>query len=231
MTHVSHFLHFHLYHMNTERKSLVTEARQRKILQTAQEIFLKRGLVDAQMAEVASEVGIGRRTLYRYFPTKEQLALAVEIDLLDRLSEEIIRLFADISGTGFDKVTIVIKRSIELLTNQFREEVKFMGQFDNYFSKEYPSEVFSQKIKEINSKAISAMAAMIQEGVEDGSISKTIDPESVATTVSNMLLAMAQRIVIRGHHLKEEISITPESMLHQLSDLILIALKPTQRIP
>lgn len=41
---------------------------------------------DASMAEISARVGVGRTTLYRMFPTKERLVVAVALDAIDRMS-------------------------------------------------------------------------------------------------------------------------------------------------
>ena len=43
------------------------------ILTSATEMFVTRGFNETTMEEVANAVGVSRRTLYRYFPTKEDI--------------------------------------------------------------------------------------------------------------------------------------------------------------
>lgn len=54
------------------RRRLDARERERQILDGAVEFFARRGL-DAQMRELAAELGIAHTLLYHYFPTKRQL--------------------------------------------------------------------------------------------------------------------------------------------------------------
>jgi len=54
-----------------------TEARRNAILEVAAQVFLERGFEGASMSEIAQRVGGSRATLYGYFPSKEEVFLAV----------------------------------------------------------------------------------------------------------------------------------------------------------
>lgn len=57
-----------------------------QILQAAFSVFAKSG-VDAQMAEIAEAAGVGVATLYRNFPSKEELINVLLVDHFDRVIE------------------------------------------------------------------------------------------------------------------------------------------------
>lgn len=50
------------------------EARRRSIVTAACDVFSRKGVENATMAEIASEAGLSPGALYRYFENKEQLA-------------------------------------------------------------------------------------------------------------------------------------------------------------
>lgn len=55
------------------------------LIDVARQLFAKRGFEDTTMNDIASESGKGRRTLYTYFSSKEEIYLAVIQNELDRL--------------------------------------------------------------------------------------------------------------------------------------------------
>jgi AcrR family transcriptional regulator len=57
---------------STPRRRLLAREREQQILDGAIDFFARRGL-DAQMRELAAELGIAHTLLYHYFPTKRQL--------------------------------------------------------------------------------------------------------------------------------------------------------------
>jgi len=54
-----------------------TEAKREAIVQVASEVFRELGFEGASMVEIAARVGGSRATLYGYFPSKEELFVAV----------------------------------------------------------------------------------------------------------------------------------------------------------
>lgn len=65
------------------------EARRSRILAAAVELFASRGFVQVQMDDVARLAGMGKPTLYRYFPSKAELFLAAFDSLLDGLDTKL----------------------------------------------------------------------------------------------------------------------------------------------
>ena len=64
------------------------------LVDTARQLFAKNGFEATTMNEIAAASGKGRRTLYTYFNSKEEIYLAVIQSELDRLSnrmEEVAR--------------------------------------------------------------------------------------------------------------------------------------------
>jgi AcrR family transcriptional regulator len=55
-----------------------------RLLATAREVFSERG-VDAPLDDIARRAGIGNATMYRHFPTRRELIIAVYADEVDEL--------------------------------------------------------------------------------------------------------------------------------------------------
>ncbi len=65
------------------------EKRRADILRVATRIFAERGYKVADMQAVADAAGVGKGTVYRYFPTKETLFVETLKYNLDRLKDDI----------------------------------------------------------------------------------------------------------------------------------------------
>ncbi len=69
------------------------EARRKaQILDVAARVFADYGFANTQMQTIANHVGVGNGTIYRYFPTKEQLFLATVERGLKELNAEMDRV-------------------------------------------------------------------------------------------------------------------------------------------
>ena len=61
-----------------------SEARQRQILTCAKQVFAERGFHAANVSHICAAAGIGRGTLYQYFPNKRAVFIAILRETLDR---------------------------------------------------------------------------------------------------------------------------------------------------
>src|SRR6478672_13523501 len=57
------------------------ERNRQRLIDAAAELFGERGL-DVGVAEIAQRAGVGRGTLFRNFPTKEDLIAAIVVDAM-----------------------------------------------------------------------------------------------------------------------------------------------------
>ena len=64
-----------------------TEAKERAILDAAAKVFATKPFHGVLIDEIASDAGIGKGTIYRYFETKDDLYFATTLHILDRLAE------------------------------------------------------------------------------------------------------------------------------------------------
>lgn len=85
----------------------------RRILDAAAEVFAERGL-DASTAEIARRAGVGEATLYRRFPTKDDLTIAIVQEQMD----EVIAIAAECledsdPWRGLERfMTVVVERQV-----------------------------------------------------------------------------------------------------------------------
>jgi AcrR family transcriptional regulator len=71
------------------------QERRQKILSAATELFGANPYDSVQMRDVAARAEVGKPTLYRYFPSKEELFLEVFKSGLDRLDSEVAAILKD----------------------------------------------------------------------------------------------------------------------------------------
>ncbi len=62
-----------------------SEARQRQILECAKKVFAERGFHAANISHICAEAGIGRGTLYQYFPNKKSVFTALLRETAERV--------------------------------------------------------------------------------------------------------------------------------------------------
>lgn len=76
------------------------EVREEAILEATNRLLASRGYELMSMDDIAAEVGIAKGSLYRHFESKEALAAAVMVRLLERTHEALASLPAELSARG-----------------------------------------------------------------------------------------------------------------------------------
>lgn len=85
-----------------------TTGLRQSILRAAEEIFTQRDYHEVLMDDVARTCGVGKGTLYRYFPGKRELYLAVMFEGIERLHDE-LRVVTGTAGPPVHKVRRVVR--------------------------------------------------------------------------------------------------------------------------
>ncbi len=77
----------------TGRRELQKQDRERRIIAAARRLFDRKGYADTAMEEIAERAGLAVGTLYNYFPSKDELLLAIlrrETDALIGSGERVL---------------------------------------------------------------------------------------------------------------------------------------------
>lgn len=86
---------------DTEPRPLRADAERnrKRLLDAAAEVFAEQGL-EASTAEIARRAGVGHGTVFRRFPTKDDLVAAIVVDRLGEIAESATALLADTPPEG-----------------------------------------------------------------------------------------------------------------------------------
>lgn len=75
-----------------------SEIKYRRLMEKAEELFVRRGYKAVTMDEIAKKAGISKMTIYGHFSSKEELFLEVVLSLMDRSYLFIENKIKEISG-------------------------------------------------------------------------------------------------------------------------------------
>lgn len=109
----------------------MTSRRREQILNAAAKTFAELGYADTDVQIVADSLGVGKGTIYRYFPTKKELFLAAVERGVRQLSEEVRAAveqrddLLDRIGTGIRVYLAFFKRHPELVELFIQERAAF----------------------------------------------------------------------------------------------------------
>ena len=102
-----------------------------KLVDVARQLFAKKGVDNTTMNDIAVASTKGRRTLYTYFKSKEEIYVAVVESELDKLAEALDKVVAEnitpdvkilkLIETHLDAIKLIVQRNGTLRASFFRD--------------------------------------------------------------------------------------------------------------
>ncbi len=105
------------------------EKRYQAIIDSAEQLFIKNSWETVQMQHIADAAGIGVATLFRYFPKKELVIIAVAEQLLSR-ELGFFHAIQEKKLSSFEKIEAIFHQYNRLKTPDVIDEAKFIDRFD-----------------------------------------------------------------------------------------------------
>ena len=179
--------------MSKSEKQIVKESeRNRKILETAFRIFVERKIEPVSMGEIAEAAEIGRASLFRYYPNKLELVIAVcaaqwkaYLDELDQ--NRPISSVQDIPAVG--RFIFTLDSYIEMYLNH-KELLQYNDNFNHYVTHEG---VDPEQLEKLHASVYSAdtrLHMMYEKAKEDHTLRTDIpEDEFMRVTVHTMMAA------------------------------------------
>ncbi|WP_432728827.1 TetR/AcrR family transcriptional regulator [Variovorax sp. W6] len=93
-------------------KEQMLQAREEAIVQTANRLLAEKGFESMTVDEVAAAVGIAKASLYKHFPSKEDLAAAAMVRIMQRTLDFLASLPADDKPVA--KLRAVVRWAMEV---------------------------------------------------------------------------------------------------------------------
>lgn len=164
------------------------ERRRQAILNAAMEVFIGKGYQVATINDIAQRAGLSVGALYRYFPTKGEIMLALVHERLGRAPELFTRL-TEGAGDPWER----LERCLELFTTALRVRHPGTGRLLLVTLAEavQHGEV-RQGLHDRFAGLSEYLADIITEGIASGLFRPDVDPRTLAT----LLLSAADGVAV-----------------------------------
>jgi TetR/AcrR family fatty acid metabolism transcriptional regulator len=179
--------------------------RRDRILTSARRAFARNSFHKVLMDDVAAEAGVGKGTIYRYFPNKESLYLAVIFGGLQDLQDQIRTTRAE-----EEDLESAIRGLVQTLVSFFLENRLFfnlMNQEDSRSPGETPNR---ERWWEERSKLIDAIVEVLERGRRMGRLDVRHP-----TAEAQILLGMVRSVLIYS------VDMAPEAVTEEISRIYL----------
>jgi AcrR family transcriptional regulator len=188
--------------------STQVDAQRASILEAAEKLFLEKGLENTNMSDIATEAGITRVSLYRYFPDRHPIAFEIAVRMLRKILES--------SDTGKRPVSFESLRDIAIRTiEQFyplRGAYRYLGMFDHLYGDHYPNAKLAAWYKE----QISSLG-WIEDIDQEASLFANLAP---IVMINNCIMSFLQKLAVRGDLMADEQGVPLDAQLNFFKEMI-----------
>lgn len=198
-------------------------ARYQSIVGIAETLFLDKGLDNVQMQDVADACGIGIATLFRYFPKKDKLIVAVAVANLEK-NIAMYRELAESKHTAYERLEHVLNYLTR--ADDVQSGVKFREAFESYASfAKAPLEGIQDYI-DIQKVIAKIFMRIVEDGGTDGSIRTDIPVKETLITIINAYGTFGNNIALKTPISYLEEDIAPRNQQRILKDMLLAYIRP-----
>lgn len=146
---------------------MISEEKRNRILDYAFRKFITAGIAQITMDDIARGVGMGKGTLYQYFPSKEGLILHTIDYIVFDFEKKLDRIMEDQSLTSVEKLSLYLKAMAERLSSLNPSLLE-------YLERSMPAAY--EKIEKIRQHIIEdKLGRLLAEGKKDGLFDSSIE--------------------------------------------------------
>lgn len=213
----------------TEERDTIKALRMNRIMEAAFKLFSEKGIDTITMNDIAKKAEIGVASLYRYYETKEQIAIQTSIWAWEKQKDFILPLLMENdyeNHTGLEQLQKIINLFINLYETQ-PDFLRYIYFFDSFIVR---SKIGRERLEDYERTIESTktlIAAAISKGIEDKTINqKYKDSQDVLYfTLTHTIFAVAQKLSLSGNMLMMDNLVNGKKELELLGALLLDSLK------
>jgi Transcriptional regulator len=184
------------------------------ILSAAERLFVERGIEKVKLSDIASECGIMRATLYRYFKDKDELLWHIMRKNTLSFSEKLKERVRGSNGTTFDRFKIfmdILCEGFETDTNLFLFIDMFNDTYQNVTSDK--NNVIYDKIFKADDFRTGDTVRFFAENFHDGSVKAGLDPLITSVTLTYSAIIIVAGISKQTETLPVKYAVAPREIV------------------
>ncbi len=156
------------------RKRLPTEERKKEIVACAVKVFARSNYRSTRMGDIAAEVGISEAAIYRHFPSKKAVYLAI----LRHMSERIVAFWGEETEREPDAVRALRNMGLAYFRRMTRHPDELKVQFQAIAEVGDPE--IAERLRQDHEQYMSFIAKVLRRGQEQGRVRRDVDVETLS---------------------------------------------------
>lgn len=200
-----------------------------RVLDCAFDLFSTRGIDSVAMTDIADKAKIGVASLYRYFETKEILAVKTATQAWTKQMEDVLPALLKPkyqNANGYTQLEQIFALFVKLYETQ-TGFLRFIYLFDSFAVKEKIPKEFMVNYEVVILQVKQIISEAIQKGINDGSINNKYSKagDLLYFTLMHTFFSTAQKLSLSGKMLDMDSQMNGSKQLTLLSDILLAGLK------
>lgn len=192
--------------MSVELKKTKKELNKDKVATKALEFFIKYGIENSKVSDIAKAAGVTERSAFRYFETKNDLVLQSALLFWKKAVEKIDREVyqnMDKSMKGIDKVRFVMSSYVELFFTS-NAELIFCDEAETYLYRSGKNMLIENRPPIAFEKSNDPLAKAIKDGMNDKTVRNDEDIPFLYLNTYDGLLGLMQKLALSGELVDKE---------------------------
>lgn len=192
-----------------------------RILEAAEALFIRDGIDNVSMGAIAETARIARKTLYQYFPNKQEIALAIFQKFLDARYAAFDQNQIP-EGSGFQRIEYLVQDMVNMLET-YPEHIRFIVEFNTLYAREgNPA-----RVRQAYAYGGDLFTQWVRQGIQDGSICPNLDPEFLSAAIFNLVSGMNSRFALLGSQIGEEFGKPAAALYREICRIFLRGIQNT----
>ncbi|MDE6094340.1 MAG: TetR/AcrR family transcriptional regulator [Muribaculaceae bacterium] len=187
-----------------------------KLMDVARQLFAKKGIENTTMADIATASERGRRTVYSYFASKQEIYNSI----LERESDQLvsrIRQVADAAQTPTEKVKAFIIERINMVKAD--DKASMSEKIRLLFNRDL------SRIERVRKLALEKENDILQSMLEQGVRNGEFDSRQAKRFASTLVLALQGLYYSYVNHNYENIGLKPAGLEEKIAEFLIEGLK------
>ena len=179
---------------NIQKDTIEMAAKDQRILESAFRLFAENTIEKVKLTEVAAAAGIGIASLYRYYPSKPELVMAVNTwAWTNYLADNPLSLKDNM--TGAEEFAVHLNAFLDLYRDH-EDLLRFNQFFNVYIQSEDIATDKMQDYLQMIRKLEKPFAATCRKGRADGTIKTNLSEKKMFSVTLHLMLATVTRYAV-----------------------------------
>jgi AcrR family transcriptional regulator len=196
-----------------------------KILETSESLFIEKGIDQVTIAEIASESRLTRATIYKYFPSRKEIAFEIYKTIVSSWHGPALAQLSSQVGTGFQRIENFLISFRDYMMHS-RREVSFVSEFNYLYGRQWEASQILQALGSLQDVR-EIIVDCVRRGIKDGSMRSDLDPQLTMAAIFNLNSSLIDRLGEMGKRkLQSEFGLPADQIISEIYRIFINGIKP-----